>query len=109
MAFYNYPPLTVASGETTSNAIDLQGHTFSGIIMPDAFTGTSLTFAVSRTFDGDYTTLYKDGADFSVAVEASKSVVLQPADFTVVNFLKVISSSAEGADRTLLGVSRVIQ
>jgi hypothetical protein len=91
----------IASGQTVSGAIDLKGLSLVGVHLPASFTGTTLTFQAAETLAGSFGAVYKDGADLSVAVAAGKYVVLNPADFAGVRFLKVVSGSAEGAARTL--------
>lgn len=100
--------VTIASGQQTSGAVDLSGCVLVGLDMPSAFTGTTVTFTVSSSQSGTYKTLYKDGANVSVTVTASRQVVLQPADFAGVRFLKVVSGSAEAAERTITLVTRPV-
>lgn len=108
MAFYNYQTVTIANGATVSDAIDLQGHTVCGIIMPSAFTGASLAPSACQTVNGTYVPMYKDGSTISLTVSASKYVILQPADYAGIAYLKLTSGSAEAATRSLIVVSRTI-
>lgn len=109
MAIYNYQAVTISSGQTVSGAIDLQGHTICGLIMPAAFTSASLTFSMSQTVGGTYAVINKDGSDLSKTVAASKYIVLSPSEFAGINFLKLISGSAEAANRQVIVVSRPVQ
>lgn len=103
----DYESATISSGQTTSAAKQIFGTTLCGIIIPSSFTGTSLKFQASA--DGtNFFNMYKDGADFSVSVAASKFIILQPADFAGVNYLKLISSATEAANRTLTLALRTI-
>lgn len=108
MTTYSYPVAIIASGATTSQPIDLTGNTLCGLKMPAAFTGTALTFSFCEKIDGTYVTLYKDGADLSVSVAASKGVVLDPVDFACFNFVKIISNASEGAARSIMLFGRPV-
>lgn len=106
-ALTSYQPIvalvsaTIANTATASGAIDLMGATLCGIHLPAAFTGTSLSFTVATAGGGTYQTLQRNGSDYSVPVAQGKYVSLDPAIFAGVQFIKIISGSAEGADRTL--------
>jgi len=93
--------IDVSESTTVSSAVENYVHgQISGLIIPGTFTGTSVTFQGS--YDGDtYTVLYLDGADYSMAVDESRWVVLDPTVFYGVPYVKVVSGSAEGADREI--------
>lgn len=99
---------TISSGQTVSAEIDLGGTTPVALITPAALTGTTVTFQAATTTGGTFNTVMKDGATLSVTVAASRFVVLQPSDFAGVRFLKVVSGSSEGADRTLTLATRYV-
>ena len=100
---------TIANGGTTSGALDLLSETLLGIFVPSSFTGTALTFQVATAVDGTYVTLTnEDGSDYSVTVAASKFVAVDPQIFAGVRFAKLVSGSAEGAERTLTLATRAI-
>jgi hypothetical protein len=106
-AHQHYQPLiavldtSIASGQTASGVIDLAGTTLCGIHLPSAFTGTSVTFQAAPTAGGTFQTVQRSGADFSLPVAAARYIGLNPSDFAGVQFLKIISGSAEAAARTL--------
>lgn len=104
MATYNIGRITatILSGATDSDVIDLAGRTLCGISMPAAFTGTALTFKIDN--GGSTYQLMADGAgaDVSKTVAASKYIKLNPSDFAGVDKLKLVSGSAEGADRQIV-------
>lgn len=93
---------TIASGQTVSAAVNLGGGTLVGIITPAALTGTSFTFQTSDAIDGTYVTC-EDGAGAAIAktVSASKDIKIAPTDLLRRRYLKIVSNSAEAADRTL--------
>ena len=96
------PTATIANGATTSGAIDLGGCTLAGIQLPAAFTGTSLKFQAATTLGGTYQTLIDGlGNDVSKTVAQGKFLRLSPGEFAGVQFLKIVSGSAEGGARTL--------
>ncbi len=92
---------TITSASTTSAAIDLMGATLCGVHMPAAFTGSSLSFSVASAAGGTYQTLQRNGSDYSLSVAQGKYISLDPSLFAGVQFIKIISGSAEGADRAL--------
>lgn len=106
MAKYNKQTATIASSGTTSNYIDLQGNTVCAFRMPSSFIGTAITFLESDLPTGTYQTYYKDGADYSVQVAASKTVAVTPADFAGVSYLKIVSNATEAASCDIIVVSR---
>lgn len=102
--------LTIASGQTTSDAVNLAsiGHALVGLVTPATLTGTAFTFSVSQ--DGTtYNTLYdKNGSSYSVTVAASRYILLPPADFAGIGYLKIVSGSTEGGTRSIVVVTRPV-
>lgn len=94
---------SIASGQTTSAEIDLLGTALCGIFMPAAFTGTTIKISAASASGGTFVTV-TDGAgtDYSLTVAASKYVpVSNLAIVSGLRFIKLISGSSEGADRSL--------
>jgi len=106
MTGYLYLTATIASSGTTSDEIDLSDSTLCGIIIPSAITGATMTVTASPTSGGTFSTVYKDGADLSFTIAASKYVVMQPADFAGCKYIKLVSASSEGAERSITVVTR---
>lgn len=103
--------LTIASGGTTSGAVDLEGYQVVGIQTPSAMTGTSLTFTTPLGDTSTYIALYdKTNTQVSVtiATNAARHYELAPADFVGLDTLKVVSSGSEAAERTLYLVTRPV-
>lgn len=99
--------LTIASGQTTSDAIDLGSMGLVGFLMPSAFTGTSITFTGAFSDSDTYTALYNaDNNAFSITVAVDRYYMLNPADFIGTRFVKFVSGSSEGAERTLKVITR---
>lgn len=95
--------LVIANGAQESAALNTGGMTLVGILLPAAFTSTTLTFEVSDAIDGTFVLLKSttSGTTLSYTVAQGTYVALDPKDFQGVQFLKVKSGSAEGAARTL--------
>ena len=91
---------TIASGDTVSGAISHKEFATGGFRMPATFTGSSVTFQVSD--DGStYAALYNSSnAQISISVAASRCYPL-PAELMGFRFFKIVSSNAEGGDRTI--------
>lgn len=92
--------ITVATSTTISAAVDCKNKTLCGVLLPTAFTGVAMTFQMSDTIDGTYVAV-QDGAgsSYSVTVAQGKYVPVDPNKFLGIRFLRVVSGSAEGADR----------
>lgn len=92
----------IASGQTDSDTIKLNGRTPIGLLVPAAPTGTSFTFKASLDSDGTNFYTLKDMTGTALTITTSQAFFkLPPADFDGVELLKVISSSSEGSARTL--------
>ncbi len=100
--------VTIANGQTTSDALNMGaiGQAAIGLMTPAALTGTTFTFLGS--LDGStYSAVYdKTGVQYSLTVSTSRYIVLPPADFVGIPYLKVIGGSSEGGDRILTIVTR---
>jgi len=95
--------VVISSGGTTSGAIDLTGgSTLLGIRLPSAFTGTSVTLTEAPTLNGTYQAVYDNtGTQITFVAAASRTVLISPATVIGLRFVKLVSSGAEGADRTI--------
>lgn len=112
----SYQTATIASSGTTSGAIstgiiNFEGTQLHGLEFPAAMTGTTMTFTGSRSSDGTYVTLKEVGgaSNYSVTVSASSFVPLDPRVFATFPFIKLVSGSAEGAERSIVVHSRPVQ
>lgn len=101
---YPLPPAftkaaTIANGETTSGAVDLEHATVVGLRWPAAFTGSKITFTASSTPDGTYVAVVDTGGTtVEVAAAAAKVTGLIP-DLASLRWVKIVSDAAEGAER----------
>lgn len=90
----------IQNGDTASGVVNLAGFKLCGLRMPSAFTGSTVTIQSAKTPDGTFQTVYKNGAELTISVAASKKVALDPADFAGDQFIKVVGS-AQAAERTI--------
>jgi hypothetical protein len=97
--------LTIANGQTTSNALDLREKVLVGLQFA-TMTGTALTFTASS--DGVTYVALKDsaGAAVSFTIASDTYTVIQPAILAGVRYLKLVSGSSEGAARTITAIVR---
>jgi len=94
--------VVISSGGTTSGAIELEGGaTLVGIRMPSAFTGTAMTFTESTSTTGTFQAVYDSAGQISLTVAASRTIMIDPARTRGLRFIKLVSGSSEGADRTI--------
>lgn len=97
--------LTIANAATTSDAIDARGYAMFGLVMPAAFTGASITFEVSDD-NSTFQALYdQSNVQVSLTVAASRSYDL-PVELATWPYWRVVSASAEAAQRALLIVAK---
>lgn len=92
----------IASGQTVSAAIPVNGLALVGIQLPAAFTGTALTFQGSLDgvlFQPIFVTT--SGTALSYTVAQGHYVAIDPAPFQGLKALKLVSGTSEGAARAL--------
>lgn len=94
----------IPNAQTTSQAISLNGMTPVGIEMPGTFTGATLAIHASNTVDGTYKPIYiaLGATPLSYAVAASRYIAIDPIQLQGAQFIKLVSGSSEGAERTLI-------
>lgn len=101
---------TIANGATTSDVVHLRDHAMVGLIMPAAFTGTTITFTASDSPTGTFVPVYdSDGNQISVAVAVSRALGLSGAEADALapfQFVKLVSGSTEGAERLVIVVKK---
>lgn len=95
-------PVVIASGQSTSAAIPMNGFSLCGIKIPDTFTGSNLTFLACETLNGEYLPIYSSTQIVSYAATQGAYVAIDPKDFHGVLFLKIVSGASEAALRNLL-------
>jgi hypothetical protein len=100
---------SIPSSGTTTPAIDLGGTSLVGIQLPAAFTGTSISFTVATTLSGTYQGVIDgSGTALSKTIAAGKYLMLDPSEFAGIQFLKIVSSATEAAQRDLILITRPV-
>lgn len=115
MALTRVETLTIANGATTSDEFSAGWHAAYGLVVPAAFTGTSISFTVCADTSVPvpvYQALYEvdDPAtgtqrQVTMAVTQGRSYDL-PAALTTWQAFKIVSNGAEAADRSLVVVGK---
>ena len=94
---YNQRTVSIATGQSQSAAFDKGPHTIAGILVPAAFTGTSITFLVSDKEDGTFVPLHDStGTEVAATVATSRGVGLTEAQqraLQAFRFVKVRSGT----------------
>ena len=99
-----YISITIASSGTSTDAIDLNGKKLVGIQFPSTMTGTTVSIKQCESEGGTYTDVYDlTGAAVSVPV-VNGYIPVAPTIFVGPAYIKIVSSAAEGATRTLKAV-----
>ena len=94
--------LTIASAATESDVLICDNRTPAAIFMTAAFTGTTITIKACDTEGGTYNDVYDTaGSQLSYTVAASQVLSITPADLFGLPFIKLVSGSAEGAERSI--------
>lgn len=111
MAYIPYPhTVTIASGQTTSDALQLNAATILTVALPAAFTGTGVTFLGS--FDGAtyFAVVDTAGADIgATGLAAGDSFPVDPVVFLGYRYVKVVSNAAEGGARVVTLSCRIVE
>ncbi len=108
MASTRSQTLTIDSGQTVSSkAFPANDHVAFGMQMPAAFTGTVMYFQVSADNGTTFQDLYDATGTtrVSVTVTTSRSYDL-PSELTAWTHFKLVSGSAEGADRSIVVIGK---
>jgi hypothetical protein len=106
--------VTIASGQTVSDAERCDDATIVGIVTPAALTGIAFTFQVSADStngtDGTFVPLRATpgGAALSFTVAAAGAYQVDPVNFMAWKWVKVVSGSAEAADRVIALIVRPV-
>jgi hypothetical protein len=71
------------------------------IVTPSALTGTTFKFQASADQGTNFYALYNEGTEYSVAVNTSRYIALNPNVFEGVKVVRIVSGSSEAAARTI--------
>ena len=95
--------VTIANGGTNSTSVDMQRHILTGIEFPAVLTGTGVTVQVSQD-NSTFVAAYQGAGDITFTKQNSKLVMAAATLRTLEGlgrYVRVVSSGAEGAERTL--------
>lgn len=98
---------TISSGESLSGALDLGVYRLVGISTPSTLEPSTLTFQASVdgiTWNNIYTSV---GVETSISCSTSRRIILSPADFYGIRYIKVRGGTA--ASPTTVAADRVIK
>lgn len=107
--------VTIADGESLSDAIDLKMHQIVAIDLPSNFTGSGITFQVSMDSAGTFLNYYDNAGEVLVAATAGTRVVLDPSRHVGLGrYLKVRANAAatpqeQSADISLQIIVRILR
>lgn len=98
----SFGSVSIANAGTTSTALQLPNDcAVVSIQTPAALTGTTLSIQGSQ--DGSmFGDIWMDGIAYSITVTTSKVYQISPRVTIGLKAIKLVSGSAEGADRTIL-------
>lgn len=99
--------IDVSEDDDLSSAGNLGPAALCGLVIPAGMTSTSITFQASVDGTTFYDVYDSTNTQISVTIDSSAKIIkLDPADFVGLEYLKLVTGSAEGADRTigLIGV-----
>ncbi len=95
---------TIASGQTESAALDLNGLELVGFFIPSTFDGTTLSLSTAPAADGIYVAVQDgDGSDFSLTVAASKYVAVSSLGVTAgLQYVKLVAGTTQSTTDTVI-------
>lgn len=102
---------TIANGATNGiGEIELSGRHVVGLAMPSAWTAADIAFDISMDGGSTWLPIHdKDGAEIKLTVAASRYVAIPPALLPGMGRMRLRSSQAQGADRTLTLIVRAYE
>lgn len=100
--------ITIATSTTISDVVDLGASAVLGIEMPAAFTGTTLAIHGASTSGGTYAAITLSGAANPITVAAGGRYSLDPLLTAGWPFIKVVSGTAEVANRSIVLLCRPV-
>ena len=98
--------VTIAQGATVSSAIDMRGQAMVAILLPSALTGTTMSFKGSWDGTNFYDAYNTSGTPLSIAVSTNRWVFFTATDFVALDYLQLVSGSAEAGARTIIVKTR---
>ena len=111
MGLIRAPQITIANGAAVSNAIDIGELGLCAIVTPSTWTAANLTFQGSVDGVTFFDVYDSSGTELQITAAASRHIMLSPANFAGIRFLKVRSGTTgtpvnQGGDRVLIPLAR---
>jgi len=85
--------VTILSGASLSNSLDLGGNKLVGIIMPTSWTTANLTFQGAVGEDDAYQDIYDTAGNELVVTAAASRILVDIPELSVCRFLKIRSGT----------------
>jgi hypothetical protein len=103
--------VAIANGASLSTGVAVGAGVPMAVLMPEAFTGTTLTFQGSHN-GVNYFNVFDGGVEVSVTVAVSQAIPLPASSLAAFTYIKIRSGTAgspsnQAADRTLTLIDRV--
>ncbi len=97
---------TIASSGTQSTAVAVDGEGVVGILCPSALTSSMMSFQFSEDGENWYDAYGTGGEKLNITIGASYYIALSPADLVFSNFIRLVTPSAEAAERVFYVYTR---
>jgi len=97
----------IASAGTVSGAVDMVGTGVVAIQLPAAMTGGSISFQASAD-NVTFSPVYDDTGLVAVTTAANQYVTLPASITKSARYVKLVSDTAEGAERTIKLIARPV-
>ena len=94
--------VTIASGQTVSPAVDVGGYQVLAVTFPATMTGTTMTLQAATSLAGTYNPVYNAAGAVSYTIAGARALSLTSSDTHGLQFIKLVSGTAEGADRAIV-------
>jgi hypothetical protein len=98
------PTVTIASGQTKSNAVHLRGNSLLGFALPSTFDGTEVSFEVSQDGSTFYPLYDEDGDQILLTVAASRAYEINAGRFAAWTYMKFVAGTAQATTDTVIPV-----
>lgn len=96
MGYYDF---TISSGQTTSDSYHNKGGRLVGLHFPAAMTGATVAVQMSPDLTGS--AFYGVSSLASINATVDTVVAVNPTDSVCAQYIRLVSASSEGADRTI--------
>lgn len=105
--------MTIANGASVSGSLQMYGQSVIRVVMPSGWTAAVIT--VQTSGDGStWNDLYdRDGNEYTIQAAAGRSIIIAPADFAGMNYIRLRSGTSsaavnQGAQRDIVLIVRPV-